>query len=147
MTAAGQQFSDAIAAFREAADLRREWPDPFLGLSRTYIYGLEDIDRGAEAMRQAERYGYTPGDRETAQLGDGYRARGETLWQTASQLADLPQEREYLQRAMDAYQQALTLYERIPAYSGVPVAIRRARRAVEQIEQRLSKISSASTTW
>jgi len=141
--AASQQFTDAVTAFREAAELRRGWPDPFLGLARTFILGLEDIDRGAEAMRQAERYGYAAGDRETAQLGDGYRARAESLWQTAGQLADLPQEREYLQRAVDAYNQALTLYERIPAYAGVALNIRRARRALEQIERRMSEISAA----
>src|SRR5262249_26547040 len=45
MPAANQQFSDAVIAFREAAELRRDWPDPFLGLARTFIYGLEDIDR------------------------------------------------------------------------------------------------------
>jgi Protein kinase domain len=140
--AANQQFADAVTAFREAAELRREWPDPFLGLARTFIYGLDDIDRGAEAMRQAQRWGYTPGDRETVQLGDGYRARAETLSLAASQLADLPQEREYLQRAVDAYQQALTLYERVPAYSGVAPNIRRARRALEQIERRLSEIAA-----
>ena len=50
------------------------WPDPFLGLMRTFIYGLEDVDRGADALQQAQRLGYTPGDRETAQLADGYRA-------------------------------------------------------------------------
>ena len=32
--------------------LHAEWPDPFLGLARTFIYGLEDIDRGADAMNQ-----------------------------------------------------------------------------------------------
>ena len=58
-----------MAAFREAAELRPNWPDPFLGLARTFIYGLEDVDRGADALKQAQRLGYTAGDRETAQLG------------------------------------------------------------------------------
>ena len=117
--AANQHFTEAVAAFREAAELRRDWPDPFLGLARTFIYGLEDIDRAADAMRQAQKPGYSTGDRETAQLGDGYRARGDSLWQTARQLADMPQEAEYLQRATQAYRQALALYERIPGFSGV----------------------------
>ena len=101
-----QQFTDAVAAFREAAELRRGWPDPFLGLARVFIYGLDDIDRAADAMQAGAGLGYTPGDRETAQLADGYRVARRQLWRTARQLADLPQETDYLQRATDAYKQA-----------------------------------------
>ena len=126
--AANQHFTEAVSAFREAAELRRDWPDPFLGLARTFIYGLEDIDRAADAMRQAQKSGYSTGDRETAQLGDGYRARGDALWQTARRLADMPQEAEYLLRATQAYRQALALYERVPGFSGVALNLRRTRR-------------------
>ena len=133
---ANQHFTEALTAFREAAELRREWPDPFLGLARTFIYGLEDIDRAADALKQAQTFGYTTGDRETAQLADGYRARGDSLWQTARGLADMPQESQYLQRAADAYRQAQELYERIPGFAGVAANLRRTRRALEQIDQR-----------
>jgi serine/threonine protein kinase len=134
---ANQHFTEAVSAFREAAELRRDWPDPFLGLARTFIYGLEDIDRGADAMRQAQKYGYAIGDRETAQLGDGYRTRGDSLWQTARQLTDLPQEAEYLQRAADAYRQALAQYERIPGYAGVAAKLQRIHRSLDQLDERL----------
>ena len=137
--AANQHFTEAVTAFREAAELRRDWPDPFLGLARTFIYGLEDIDRAADALKQAQKLGYATGDRETAQLADGYRARGDSLWQTARQLADMPQEAEYLQRATDAYRQAQGLYERIPGFPGVAVNLRRTRRAIDQIDQRASE--------
>jgi hypothetical protein len=133
---ANQHFTEAVTAFREAAELRRGWPDPFLGLARTFIYGLEDIDRAADALKQAQEFGYTTGDRETAQLADGYRARGDALWQTSRGLADMPQESEYLQRATDAYKQAQGLYERIPGFAGVAANLRRTRRALEQIDQR-----------
>ena len=86
---ASQHFTEAVSAFREAAELRRNWPDPFLGLARVFIYGLEDVDRASDALKQAEKLGYTMGDRETAQLADGYRARGDSLWQTARQLAGM----------------------------------------------------------
>ncbi|PYR88674.1 MAG: hypothetical protein DMF84_27315 [Acidobacteria bacterium] len=135
-TAASQQFTDAVAAFREAAELRRDWPDPFLGLARTFIYGLEDIDRGADAMRAAQKLGYAMGDRETLQLADGYRARGDGLLQTARQLAELPQEPEYLQRAADAYRQAQGLYERISGFPGAAGGLRHTRRRLEQIDRR-----------
>jgi tetratricopeptide (TPR) repeat protein len=133
---ASQQFTEAVSAFREAAELRRDWPDPFLGLARVFIYGLGDIDRATDAIREAKRLGYTPGDRETAQLADGYRVRGDSLWRTARQLVDLPQEQEYLQRANEAYKQAHDLYERIPAFPGVATNLRRVTRAMEQIAER-----------
>ncbi len=137
--AANQHFTEAVTAFREAAELRRDWPDPFLGLARTFIYGLEDIDRAADALKEAQKLGYATGDRETAQLADGYRGRGDSLWQTARQLADLPQETDYLQRAGDAYRQAQGLYERIPGFPGVAVNLRRTRRALEQIDARTTE--------
>ncbi len=133
---ANQQFTEAVSAFREAAELRRDWPDPFLGLARTFIYGLEDIDRAADALKQAQKLGYTMGDRDTAQLADGYRAKGDTLWQTARQFADMPQEAEYLQRATDAYRQAQDLYERIPGFPGVAVSLRRTQRSRDRIDER-----------
>ena len=134
--AASQHFTEAVAAFREAAELRRDWPDPFLGLARTFIYGLEDIDRGADAMRAAQKLGYAVGDRETLQLADGYRARGDGLFETARQLSELPQEPEYLQRAADAYRQAQGLYERIPGFPGAAGGLRRTRHGLEQIDAR-----------
>jgi serine/threonine protein kinase len=137
--AANEEFTEAVTAFREAAELRRDWPDPFLGLARVFIYGLDDIDRGADAIKQAEKLGYTTGDRETVQLADGYRVRGDSLWLTARQYVGMPQEMEYLQRAADAYKQAVALYERIPAFAGVAPNLRRTRRALEQIDERVAE--------
>src|SRR6185436_3936346 len=84
---AQQEFTDAVAAFREAAELRPNWPDPFLGLARTFIYGLEDVDRGADALQQAQKFGFTPGERETAQLADGYRTRADAFVRSARTLS------------------------------------------------------------
>jgi hypothetical protein len=81
--AARREFASAITAFREAAELRDGWPDPFIGLARTFVAGLGDVDRGADAFEQARRLGYTPGERDTAQLADGYADRGDTLRRTA----------------------------------------------------------------
>jgi tetratricopeptide (TPR) repeat protein len=139
---AREQFTEAVTAFREAAELRRDWPDPFLGLARVFIYGLDDIDRGADALKQAQKLGYTPGDRETAQLADGYRTRADNLWRTARRLADLPQEGEYLQRAAEAYRQAHDLYERIPAFGGAAFNLRRTSQAREQINERVSALAA-----
>jgi hypothetical protein len=138
---AQREFTDAVTAFREAAELRPNWPDPFLGLARTFIYGLEDVDRGADALTQAQRLGYTPGDRETTQLADGYRARGDTLARTARTLAGLAQEQEYLARAAEAYRRALDLYATVVSFADVARTMRLTQRALGQVEQRIAVLS------
>jgi predicted Ser/Thr protein kinase len=134
---AQRELTDAVAAFREAAELRPSWPDPFLGLMRTFIYGLEDVDRGADALQQAQRNGHTPTERETAQLADGYRVRGNTLVRNARELAGMPQERDYLNRAADAFRQSLEFYARATTVANVTSNVRLAQRALNQVEQRL----------
>jgi len=139
---AKQEFTEAVPAFREAAELRAEWPDPFLGLMRTFIYGLDDVDHGADALKQAQRLGYQQSDRETAQLGDGYRVRAETFARTARTLSGLPQEQEYLTRAAEAYRQALEFYSKAIGFADVPWSVRTAQRRLTQIEDRLKELSS-----
>jgi serine/threonine protein kinase len=142
--AARQELTEAVTAFREAVELRSDWPDPFLGLMRVFIYGLEDIDRGADALKQAQRLGFSAGNRETAQLADGYLTRGETLMRTARTLEGMPQESDYLQRAAESLREALTLYGRVPGSNGVAANVRRTQRSLERIEQRLAALSAAS---
>jgi serine/threonine protein kinase len=141
---AQREFADAVAAFREAAALRSSWPDPFLGLARTFIYGIEDIDRGTDAMNEAQRLGYPIGNRETAQLADGYRARGDTLERAAADLRGMPQEREFLVRARDAYREALDLYTKIAGYADVPGNIRATQRRFDAVEKRLINLDGGS---
>ena len=134
--AAQREFTAAVSAFREAAELRPAWPDPFLGLMRTFIYGLEDVDRGADALKQARRLGYTASERETVQLADGYRSRALALARTARTLSGTAAERDYLARSAEAYRQAIDLYSRVLAYADAPRSLRAAQRGLEQIEQR-----------
>jgi hypothetical protein len=141
MSEAQHEFTDAVTAFREAAELRPSWPDPFLGLMRTFIYGLEDVDRGADALQQAQRLGFAPGDRETVQLADGYRARGDTFVRYAHALTGMEQEQEYLTRAADAYRQAIDRYSRVLGFGDVPRSLRLAQRGVRQVERRLADLS------
>jgi eukaryotic-like serine/threonine-protein kinase len=135
-----RELTEAVAAFREAAQLRPGWADPFLGLVRTFVSGLEDVDRGADALRQAQRNGYTANERETAQIADGYRARGNALVRNAKQLTGMAQERDYLTRAAEAYRQSLELYGKATGFANVPFNIRLSQRALSQVEQRLEEI-------
>ena len=139
--AAQREFTEAVAAFREAADLRPEWPDPFLGLARTFIYGLEDIDRGADAVSQAQRRGYATTDRESGQLADGYRARGNSLIRSARELSGMPQESDYLTRAIEGYQRALALYTEASSLANSPSNIKLTQRALDQAQRRLDDIT------
>jgi hypothetical protein len=142
---AQRQFADAVAAFREAARLRDTWPDPFLGLARTFIYGLEDIDRGADAMAQAEKLGYPLGPRETAQLADGYRTRGDGLDRAAATLGGMPQEQELLTGSRDAYRKALELYESIATFSNAPAHIRTTQGRLEAVERKLDDLDERTS--
>ena len=144
---AQEEFAEALVAFREAAALRPSWPDPFLGLARTFIYGLEDVDRGADALAQAEKRGHAPGDRETTQLADGYRARGEALLRTSQTLKDLPQERDYLTRAADAFREALTRYANVSGVGNAAANIRDTQKRLERVEGRLADISRLEGGW
>ena len=144
--AAEQELTEAVKAFREAAELRPGWPDPFLGLARTFLYGLEDVDRGADALTQAESNGHTLADREIVQLADGYRLRGETLSRSARHVAGLPQERDYLSRAAEAYRQAVAQYDRADDYPNVARNLGLTQRRLEQVQQRLAEIEEPEAT-
>ena len=143
-TSAQRNFSEAVTAFREAASLRKNWPDPFIGLARTFIYGLEDVDRGADAMTQAQKLGHAPSPRETAQLADGYAARSESLNRASSEVRGMPQEREFLTRAREACQKALEQYATIPDFPEVPAHIRVTQRRLEVVERKLAEIEGRS---
>ena len=140
--AAQREFTDAVAAFREAAELRPKWPDPFLGLMRTFIYGLEDVDRGADALNQAQRYGYTLGERETAQLGDGYRARADTLARRARQLGGICRRNATIWRGQPRRTgKRSRYYAKAADFAGVPATIGLTQRGLSQVERRLAELS------
>lgn len=141
--AARVHVAHAVAAFREAAELRPDWADPFLGLARTFISGLDDVDRGADALEQAQRRGYAPGPRETLQLAHGFSRRAGSLARTARGLNGLPQEQEYLSRAADAYRQALTLYQAVESPEVAP-SIRLAEMGFRRVSERLGLLAAAS---
>jgi len=131
-------------AFREAADLRQDWPDPYLGLMRTFIYGLDDVERGADALEQAKRRGYASGDRETAQLAEGHRVRAETLVRSARKLSGMAQELQYLNRAVDEYRQALELYSQVPTVGDASRQVRTAQRGLASTERRIAALNAAA---
>jgi eukaryotic-like serine/threonine-protein kinase len=133
------ELSEAVVSFREAQEIRSNWPDPFLGLFRTFVAGLDDVERGSDALTQAQNLGYKVTERDEALLADGYRTHGNTMVRTARQVAGLPQERDYLSRAAEAYRFALEHYANAGSLAGVPQNIVRTQRALLQLEETLGE--------
>ena len=131
--AAQRELTAAVTAFREAAELRPDWPDPFLGLMRTFV-ALDDIERAADALAQAQRYGYAADRRDWLHLGDGYLARG-------NRLASV-KELDSIMRAADAYTRAIELYGKALGYRGAVQRMRDAQRQLQQVEEEIEARSA-----
>jgi hypothetical protein len=139
---AQREYAEALTAFREAAELRPRWPEPFLGLARTFIAGLADLEKGEDAIVQAQRLGHLSLEPETRLLAAGYRRRGDTFVANALKLAETPQEEPFLSRARAAYQRSLELYASLPAGSP-PEAVRASQRGLNRVEARLDQLVNA----
>jgi tetratricopeptide (TPR) repeat protein len=135
-------LNEAVQKFEEAEHALPHSPDPELGLARVYVYGLKDIDRAYAALQEAEHRGYRLGDREKAQLADGYRDRADRLWWDSRNVRGLPQEKDQIQRAADDYRRALELYQSVVPYANANVNIVRVQSSFNAIETRLAEIQS-----
>jgi hypothetical protein len=107
-----QLFMTAIGKFRQAAALDPGSFDPYLGISRTQVYGFDDVDAAAVAIGEAEKRGYQSSRRERAQLGDGYLRRGERSRRLARTLSGEQRVRE-LENAHSAYARCIELFDPI----------------------------------
>jgi serine/threonine protein kinase len=132
VAAAQQELTLAVAAFRRAAELRQNWPDPFLGLMRAFV-ASEEIERGADALAQAQTYGYTAGNRDWALLGEGYLTR-------AAKLAE-GEELDSLTRAADAYAKAIEQFSKAATFGTVAQRLRDAQRRLKDVQDRIAKLS------
>src|SRR5207244_2673318 len=119
------------------------WSDPYLGLARTDVYGLEDPEAAREALGRAADEGYEFGNRDMALLGDGYRLRAEKIWSRASDFRDLPQESKYLDHVREDCQVALEHYQAIPAYGEVSRDIRKVQELLQSVQARTDEIREA----
>jgi len=138
-TLAQREYAEALTAFREAAELRPRWPDPFLGLARTFIASLADLEKGEDAIVQAQRLGHVSIELETRLLAAGYRKRGDTFAANAARLAGTPDEEPFLTRARASYQRALELYASLPG--GSPVgALQASQRGLSRVDERLDQL-------
>jgi hypothetical protein len=105
-------YERAIDEFTRATALEPTSPDPYLGLSRVYIYGLKDVDGGAKAIADAESRGHTPGWRDRAQLGDGYLRRADRT-RLKSAVMPEPEQLDALKSAREDYLRCVATFEPI----------------------------------
>jgi eukaryotic-like serine/threonine-protein kinase len=139
-----QPLHDAVMRFEEAARLDSRWPDPYLGLARTYIYGLDDVDKAVAALRESENRGYRPGNRELVQLADGYRNRAERMRREAAAVRALGQERDCLQKAADDYRKALELYGKAIGFGGVSATMLQVQSRLDDVQKRLDSMEPST---
>jgi serine/threonine protein kinase len=128
---------EAVAAFQRAASLDPRWPDPYLGLGRTYIYNLKDVERGTQALKRAQDLGYSFGRREKGMMADAYSTRAVQYWDGATRLRDSEQEKELLKKAREDSQQALELYSEIAPWGDSTHQIRTVQDTLRRVEERL----------
>jgi serine/threonine protein kinase len=107
-----QLFAAAIAMFQRAAELDPASYDPYLGISRTQVYGFDDVDAATAAITEAEKRGYHSSRRERAQLGDGYLRRAERSRRLARTVSG-DQRRRELENAHAAYGRCVELFDPI----------------------------------
>jgi tetratricopeptide (TPR) repeat protein len=137
---ATQPLHEAVTRFQEAARLDGGWPDPYLGLVRTYIYGLEDLDKAIAALHEAEQRGYRAGNRELVQLADGYRSRADRMRREATTVKGLGQERTCLQKAVDDYSQAIEIYGKAIGFGEASGAMLQVQARRSEVQRRLDEL-------
>jgi hypothetical protein len=84
------------------------------------------------------------GNREKAQLADGYRQRADRLWKDVEDVHGLPQEKDEVQKALADYQRALQLYQGIAPYGNASAMIARVQSLVEAVQYRLQQLQGGS---
>jgi tetratricopeptide (TPR) repeat protein len=146
LATANQSFHEAVARFQEAGRLNRKWPDPYLGLARTYIYGLDDLDRAIAAFDEARRRGYQPGNRELVQMADGYRSRAERWRRESGGMQGLPQQADLLQKAVDDYAHSIDLYRQAIGFGDAGAYMRQVQKRLDEVQQTLTAVKDKGTT-
>jgi Protein kinase domain len=134
-----QMLNEAGMKFREAANLWKASPDPYLGLERLYAYS--DPDRAQSAADEARKLGHVENRRELAQLGDGYFRRAVLTASDAKKFRGITlTERDCLFRARQDFERAKDLYSRVGSYGTAADSLVQADRSLELVQTRLEEM-------
>lgn len=134
---------DAVAAFQRAASLQPKWPDPYLGLARTYIYNLGDMERGTQALDRARQLGSSFGKRELAMMAEACRSRGLQELDNANLLRGTGREKEYLKKAKSDFDEAIKIYLQIAPWDDSTKQITGVQDLLKEVDQKLSYLNQS----
>jgi len=135
---------DAIAAFQRAASLQPKWPDPYLGLARTYIYNLGDMERGTQALERARGLGISFGKRELAMMAEAYRTRGLQDLDNANLLRGTDREKEFLEKAKKDFEEAMKLYSQITPWGDRAKQMASVQDLMKEADQKLKYLDQSN---
>jgi eukaryotic-like serine/threonine-protein kinase len=136
---------DAIASFQRAASLEPKWPDPYLGMARTYIYNFGDNERGNQALEHARQLGHTFGKRDLAMVADAHKKRGLQDIENANLVKGTGQEKEFLNKAKSEFGEALKTYLQIAPWEDSTAQIQSVQDSLGAVEQRLSELDKPNS--
>jgi hypothetical protein len=131
---------DAVSAFQLAASLNPKWPDPYLGMARTYIYNLGDTERGLQALDRAQQLGHVFGRKELGMMAEARRFKGFKMLDNANSAKGTDQEKEFLNRAKDELKNALKLYIQIAPWGNSAAQIPIVQARLDEADRRLEAI-------
>ena len=134
---ARQMYASAIEKFRAAAQIDPGSFDPYLGITRIAVYGLDDVDQAAAAIAEAEKRGYPSGRRERAQLGDGYLRRADRIRRLARTLSGAQRGRE-LESARVDYERCVASFDPIVGFAKAGDNLEYCKRQIERINTELN---------
>jgi serine/threonine protein kinase len=134
--AARQIYRRAVDRFRAAAEADERSFDPYLGISRVAVYGLDDVDQASAAIEEATKRGYVAGRRERALLGDGFLRRANNRRYLARTLSGEQRRRE-LERARADYAGCIDAFDPIVGFGYAAKNLEVCKRHLERIELEL----------
>jgi serine/threonine protein kinase len=134
---------DAVAAFQRAASLQPKWPDPYLGLARTYVYNLNDMERGTQALDRARQLGISFGKRELTMMADACRTRGLQELDNANLLRGTDREKEFLKKAKSDFDEAMKIYLQIAPWGDSTKQIVGVQDLLKEVDQKLSYLNQS----
>jgi eukaryotic-like serine/threonine-protein kinase len=134
---ARQMYASAIETFRAAAGIDQRSFDPYLGITRVAVYGLDDVDQAAAAIVEAEKRGYTSGRRERASLGDGYLRRADRIRRLARALSGAQRARE-LENARADYERCVASFDPIVGFARAADNLEYCKRQIDRIDAELN---------
>jgi len=131
---------EAVRKFEAAAQLKPNWPDPYIGLAHIYSYDLKDPEKATEMRQKAESMGHTRGKREIAQEADNCLLLSQRFYREALQQKGQPDEEAQLNKAKENCLKAIELYNLIIPYSNAGANKKLAQKIFQQADERLTEI-------